>query len=210
MSQDNTLISIPTIRPRPCAYLGRNYYLYDNFADLIYNNRVGVAANGFRYQDWTAQTGTWTAANGDIRKTANAATGQYLSIPSDFTVGTWEFDFQNVAATDETYFVFMLNETTPTVTADGYFLATNRGGANNFDLWRILNNAYLEVIAGVWVADALPHTAKVTRDRLGNFEIFLDGVSKGVGADATLTEAGYIVLWHREINTPMDNIKVYR
>lgn len=210
MSQQNVVIDRPLIRPRPVAYLGKNYYLYDNFADLIYTNRVGCAANGFRYQDWTVQTGTWTAAAGYLNKTATDNTLEYISMPSRWTVGTWECDFKMAATDRSMYFVFMCNETTLTVTADGYMITVHRGGANNLDIWEINNNVWTEIVAGAWVSDTNWHTASATRDAAGNFELFLDGASLGTGSDVTTTDSLYVICAMRGTSDLFDNMGVYR
>jgi len=211
VSQDNALISKPLIRPTPCSHLFRNYVLYDNWADLIYNNRVGVAANGFRYQDWTVVSGTWTAAAGYLSSNGAGATNQFITTPCRQTVGTWEatvrimaFDALNAGVRFHMLYTNVNNSyaaqlyahpVTPTV-----------------DLYLINGGAWSAIISAAWVRDNAPHVLKVTRDAAGNFELFLDGVSQGVANDVTHTTSTSVACstYDGAVERRWDDIKVYR
>jgi len=213
VSQQNAVIDRPFIRPRPCAYLGKNYYLYDNFADNKYENRVGVAANGFRYQDWTVQTGTWTAANGYLEKTAVLNTDQYISIPSTHNVGTWSIRARSTEQVGNAYsrLFFMNNEPSQSATSDGYYVHLSwELDPHHFQLAKAVNNVHTLLIDPPDVAyDAGWHEHKITRDAAGNFELFYDGVSTGVVNDGAVTTSDYIVIMGRRLLQNYDDLKVH-
>lgn len=204
MSQQNVIGDIPLIRPRPCAYLGKNYYLYDNFADLIYNNRVGVAANGFRYQDWTVDSGTWTAANGDLRETS-MGDARIIHTPSSQAYGTWEFDAKlgSVAAT-HWYKVYFLYVDANNSYRFFYFHTGERR------LIRRVATVDTVVINADIAADTANHAVKITR--VGpNWELFWDDVSVGTANAAELTTSNQFRLDVRNttVSHQFDNIRVY-
>jgi len=209
MSQANTLIKRPLIRPRPVAYLGKNYFLYDNFADLIYTARKGVAANGFRYQDWTVGSGTWTAASGWLTKTAPGDEWEDIYIPSRQAYGTWEYIFKLVAASDVhgVLLYFISNETGWSASIDGYGVSII--GNNTLYISRVTNGVGTPIINPGWVADAGAHTIKVTRDAAGNFELFFDGASVGTALDNTYTTSLYMFLRLYNSVDYIDNLEVY-
>jgi len=210
MNQQNVLIDRPLIRPRPCAYLGKNYYFYDNFADGKYDNRVGVAANGFRYQEWTVVTGTWNAANGYLEKTATVGINEYIYTPSTFDVGTWEMNARDThlaAVTWECY--IMNNETSKTATSDGNYVELYPN-TNLFRLNRWVDNVHTVIITSAIVGDSADHDLKATRDAASNFEIFYDGVSHGTALDNTVTASSYLVIQNRSLSGRLNELKVHR
>jgi len=205
MSQQNVLIDRPLIRPRPVAYLGKNYYLYDNFADGKYENRVGVAANGFRYQEWTVQSGTtWDASAGYLTQT-EAQKENVIETPSTKNTGTWEAKVKlgaNVSTYDAVKFRFMHDGTSGND-------AQYHGASPDL---RLVTGATVLINPTVAI-DTNEHTVKVTRDSSGNFELFWDGVSQGTGTNTEVTTSTRM-----EVNcncdgsaapSRIDNIKAY-
>jgi len=210
MSQDNALINKPFIRPTPCSHLFKNYVLYDNFADLIYNNRKGVAGCGFRYQDWTVQAGTWTAASGYLEKTADTV-NQDISTPCRQAYGVWEYRFRLGAAGLYDCITGIINSGTSTSTGDGYLVQVS--AAADPGLFRLVRRdagVTTIIINTTWAIDTAWHDLKVTRSAANRFDFYLDGVNKGNVIDATHTTSSYFVQDFYNINCYFDDLKVYR
>jgi len=206
MSQQNVVIDRPLIRPRPCAYLGKNYVLYDNWADNIYTNRVGCAANGFRYQDWSVISGTWNATSGYLEKTSLLAGDEDIGTPCTRAHGTWEVDFKlgNIAnnhqARPKPIWIDALNY---------YEVRFNNDG--NVFMMRWIAGGSVQLIAAAWVPDTNVHTIKLTRDSANRFDLYLDDVNLGNAVDATFTTSVSCVLGAYITATAIrfDDLKVY-
>jgi len=95
MSQVNALISRPLIRPIPCSHLVHLHKFYDNFADGVAAGRHGVAANGFRYAEWTvvgAESNIDTVNHNIYGKMYRDADDDHITAPLSETV-VGDFDY---------------------------------------------------------------------------------------------------------------------
>jgi len=208
MSQQNVVIDRPLIRPRPVAYLGKNYYLYDNFADGLYNNRVGVAANGFRYQDWTVTSGTWSIVAGELKQTFGG--GAIITTPLTTVGTTYEFKHRIEGAGDRgsNFHIMYVDATHYYYVKD---IVGNGGVTSHLELVKNIGAGEVIMIATDRAIDTNTHTIKVTRDAVGNFELFFDGASKGTATDNNVTTCALIRIESQWFGQPFyhDDIKVY-
>lgn len=166
--------------------------------------------------EWTIEIGASGISAQNNRLEMDGSIVQHLYYTDAVATGTWEIDFtsQSTRAFGENC-TFCVLDQDPTdwdsndgVPDNGYALEI-RGSAFRL-LLRVNGNNDHAVIDGIWDNDTNPHTAKITRDASGNFELFYDGSSIGTGTDTTFTstagtgigmDVGPAMYW--------DNLRVY-
>jgi len=192
------------------------YEIYDDWDDNELTDRsLGTTTTNYNLlrakffrPSWATESGSPSASDG-VLVLPSSTTVQSVSTFSDFTVGTWEFDFKwaNTTATqyDRNYIMKLSGEDT------GYRArANNDGSMCNLD--EVSTGTPTTIIDNTWAEDTDWHTLKTTRDSDGNFELFLDGASKGTATDTTHTTSDQI--WIRDdgnnvAERHVDNLKVH-
>jgi len=208
---------IPHEIDRIGAELPKEYYLTDDWGDNKLTDREGLSnfRNRIPPRTWGKDRPKWTiesgspSASGGVLVLPQSSTVQTVSTPSDFTVGAWELDFKwaNTTSTqwDRNWFMRLAGEAT------GYWMRANNDGSA-CDIIETTTGTHTVIIDNTWTADTSWHTLKATRDSAGNFELFLDGVSKGTTTDTTHTTSDE--MWIRDDGNDVaernvDNLKVY-
>lgn len=155
--------------------------------------------------EWTTDAGTPTVGG-----MVSLDEGDIISTSSSKTEGTWEIDMRvtatgGVASGNPRQFVFMFED------ANNYwsYVTVEEGYVR---LYKVDGGTENGVFSGSWTYDTSWHTYKVTRDSSGNFELFVDGVSKGTVTDTWLPTVTKISLgspdwWN--VTLEYDNLKVY-
>jgi len=107
------------------------------------------------------------------------------------TTGTWELDFQftTLGADGDHWprFIICWQDADNKV-----LLFVGDSQYEQFRLRKVDAGTGTDLLSPGWASDSAQHTSKVTRDADGNFEIFLDGSSKGTATDT---------FWPTENNT---------
>lgn len=186
--------------------------IYDGFKDNLLTGRdkkypsdIPVNIDCLFRPEWTTESGSPSASNKQLVMPAGNTTLQKVTAPSNASEGTFECQFTVTAAT----------------TTGGLALQFIYADANNS--WRIrvvYNGTYAltkkvggtetDVVSSTWPNDTAQHTAKFTRDSGGNFELFLDGISKGTATDTFLPSAIDVALGHSlDSEVHIDSLKVY-
>ena len=203
------------------AYATRNltgaasilYAIHDDWADsklVSRDNRTTTAAdvlgaNEFAQKfrpEWTTVTGSPTAAGG---KLVLDAISEEVSTPSTPTVGTWEAD-RSGALAGITSMVFLIMHNGGTTFQNSYFIQQQY--PENYIYFAYEST---DLISTAYSWDTANHTWKATRDASGNFEIFIDGVSKGTVLNTTMTVSATLgfMMKNADGDHSIDNLKVY-
>jgi len=158
--------------------------------------------------EWTTESGSPSATDERLYL-PQSATAQAISVPSTFTEGAWESDFRftNTTATQwlADYIMRISGEDT------GYLL----NHANDGSAYRIqkrITGTLTNLIDVTWAEDTDWHVQKGTRDADGNFELFLDRVSKGTATDTDITSSDKLWLENgsQDVSASYrDNLRVY-
>jgi len=195
------------------------YAFYDDFGDglltgrvkelTVLNNKV-MLARVLRLE-WAVDGGIWDASNLFLRESSNTRPN-YLYTSLDFTVGTWEVDFRfpNGESTADN----QLGLVPLWIDSDNWYFWFCKSNAADpdFNFYKVFGGVGTMLINQTWTIDAAWHTAKVTRDANGNFEIFLDGVSKGTVVDTDITTSNQLRFRTAYVNESpfdFDNLRVY-
>jgi len=156
--------------------------------------------------EWTVKAGTITVANSRVEGDASG-TNEVQTSSLSITEGTWEVDII-VLATGHTQLIYFIYQD-----IDNHYHAGNStpGGTRAWYLYKYEGGAGSELILSSWTEATGTYALKVTRDSSGNFELFVDGNSKGTATDTWLpTTYDSIVLRVTDDNSSaMDNLKVY-
>jgi hypothetical protein len=186
---------------KPATSMPEVYILYDTWADDLLSSRTAtytqgdlikeISNNGTTYYitlsatsstlcpTWTQEAGAASVASGTV--TLATATTDKISTPYTGTEATYELVVQWATYTG--------------AGADFFFRPQYQDGNNNIYIKMDGNgNPYqlVKYVAGVatiivnstWGQDTNEHTIKVIIDTGDDWELFLDGVSKGTGSDA--------------------------
>ena len=189
-------------------------FIGDEIGDNKYSGRNRVVAgvlfpySNFR-PEWTVIAGTWGASEGFLRESLAGGGSTNIRMSSKHSVGTWVVDASLIGGISDTnivYYNFMW------IDADNYYLMDmNATGALRL-VRSTTDLGGAAIISTTWTADTGWHTMKITRDINGNFEIFLDGVSKGTVTNTLITTSNNIELGHYTVttiqNAAFDNLKV--
>jgi hypothetical protein len=161
---------------------------------------------------WTQVSGTTTCTGGQV---VLDQTSEEINISTTFMVGTWELDFKfSEIGTGGTWYSFYLDFIAIDSSNSYYLLAApdTDAGENWYRMYKRIASTDTAIIAGTWTPDINLHTSKVTRDGSGNFEIFLDGTSKGTVTNTEITSSSLLRL-RKHANTAsacyFDNLKIY-
>ncbi len=204
---------------------GSIYKLFDDFGDNKYSNRDRVKQNigGINRRsrfsttcypkrpEWTVESGTWSVSAGRLTKNKVAAQ-EVIYCTSPTAYGTWQWNFQFDAITNwgilQPYFIYVdathhyfLFHGNDSEAPDWNFMLKGRNGGAEYI---IINPANVN-------ATTTLNTAKITRDKSGNWEIFYNGVSKGTSTDNNVTTSTYfrILADYENANQGyFDNLKV--
>ena len=180
---------------------------------IVGRDAVTVTATGFTDRfgktfrpAWTTEAGTPTVVAGSLR----LDNGDHVSIASSFNTGTWQFDgYMTTGAVGWLAFYVFSDIAAYQVNESGYRLHCGWQW-NDFRFSRLDNGAVITLID----VEASLHNAfrncKITRDGVGNWEIFYEGGSKGTILDNTHTTANYLHIYSSNPNTDrVDNLEVY-
>jgi hypothetical protein len=190
-----------------------SYLLFDDFADALSTIDSGASAYPGRnsghpgYPDWTVNSGTWSAANGYLEKTATQGTEQYIytsySGTSDDIV--LEYQFKRYANNANAHGLQLVN----TTSGKRYYLWITNDGLE-CDLRKYDGTSHSTIINGTWTADDNWHNVRVERKTGGDFELFFDNTSVGtVSGDTTETTFDQIRVQNEALNS-IDNLRIYR
>ena len=156
--------------------------------------------------EWTVESGTVIAENGNMKLTTGDArvscnstivTAAFVSKQKSDNCGSanmgilWDFIYLDDSNKYIVYFQFEAAE----------------GNTDNFQL----HSATSVLIDSAWTVDLNWHEVKVTRDSDGNFELFLDGVSKGTVTNTDVTQSNYIKYreWGTAITAYINDLEVF-
>jgi len=185
-----------------------NYYLYDDWDDNQLASRKSLLS---RYRPvWTQQAGSFEVVNGELKIPNGAADGSRITTPSSFAVGIWEFKHR-FGATNTTgnsvLFGFMVQDVV--YKADGYYILLNAGGM--FVLRKYSAGEAIDLLNISITPDTNQHVYKVARDNSGNFELFMDGESKGTVSDTEFYTSKYLQFMSAGVDEDsyFDDLKIY-
>ena len=166
------------------------YEILDDWDDnkLTSRDGVGTTSTGFTNEfaqknkfrpEWTTVTGT-PSASGGVMVLQSAE----VSTPSTFAVGSWEIKYQFASNSDTvTRPIEIYNDS-----SNFYWLRIDDDSqGTDWDVYKTIAGAGAVLIDTSASNDIAQHTTKLTRDSSGNFEIFLDGVSKGTATNTEIT-----------------------
>ena len=217
---DNTNLSIQKgqeivdamSNPTKISTGGRRGYIGDDWEDNKLSSRDKAATvataldkifQTFR-PEWTVKAGTITVASGRIE--GDAAGANEVQTPSSITEGTWEVDIIILATGAGQIIGFIYQDDDNRYTAGN----STPGGTRSWFLRKCEGGTSTDLIQSPWTEATGTYRLKVTRDSSGNFEMFVDGVSKGTATDTFLPTANYIALRVDDDNSSaMDNLEVY-
>jgi uncharacterized protein (TIGR02145 family) len=166
---------------------------------------------------WTVQQGGIVSSS-NFLKGNNTDTDDIISTPSTQIYGTWHFDyrFHTTAFTSsgDQFVAFFITSTNAGLqTSNGYYVYVESSGQL---LLRRRNGGSAATtiitssISGTSELNTNWHTIKVIRGFSGQFELYFDGVLKGIGTDNTYTTSTHLGPWiHGKFatdNHEVDNI----
>jgi len=197
---------------------GRRGIIGDDWEDNKLASRDNAAtvatALGKIYQsfrpEWTVEAGTVTAEGGNMKLTTEDAkvscsssvvTATFKSNQKSDNCGSsnmgilWDFICKDDSNEYTVYFQFESAE----------------GSDDDFQLRKTVGGSESVIINSLWTVDLNWHEIKVTRDTSGNFELFLDGVSKGTVTDTDVTTSSYIKYreWGTAITCYVNDLEVF-
>jgi len=187
---------------------GRRGYLADDWNDNKITSRDNAATlpTSFDkiFQNFRPEWSGGLVSDGNFKLTND---NQRECCSSTITVGTWEVDYY-VTGTSNFRGALMYNMYKD---ANNYYLLYNRIDKIGFDFQKCISGSTTTLIDNdVLGLDSTWENMAVTRDINGNFEIFLEGTSRGTVTDTDLTESNNLYLGCISLNdTYFDNLKVY-
>jgi len=191
---------------------GRRGYMGDDWNDNKLTSRDNAATvataldkifQTFR-PEWTVISGTITTANSRVE--GDASGSNKVQTSSSITEGTWEVDIIVLATGSYQNIYFIYQD------SSNHWIAGNStpGGTRAWHVRKVASDSETDIIQSNWTEATGTYALKVTRDSSGNFELFVDGTSKGTATDTWLPTQNYIVLELGDDNaSAMDNLKVY-
>jgi len=222
---DNTNITIQAAQkvvdvmsnPTKIGTGGRRGYLGDDWWDnkLTLRDRATKLPTTFNKifsyfrPEWSVQQGNPTATNHRLEFSDRA---ERVSTMSNFTAGKWRIEVYNDGTdTNDGYIIrFMV------IDDDNFYCVyvdANSAG-DTYKLKKIKDGAETDLISLSWGGLTGWHTHEIVRDENGNFEIFLDGASKGTATDEDITSSNEIRLSGKDdatgaVTLYMKNLEVY-
>lgn len=186
-------------------------YLEDDWDDNSLTNRTNADSDVFahpssneagdvligRYRpEWTTENGSPTATNSRLE----LSDGDLLATKSEQDTGEFSFDFQtNGDDTGGISFSFIKQTTQYRNGKSSYTGYYNyiQGDGGTFSIARTDSGSFgTNVVETSWSGDNSSfHRSRVTRDSYGDFELFLDGTSKGTGTDSTYQTSRFLALY---------------
>jgi hypothetical protein len=171
-------------------------------AEAAFNN---IFAQKIFRPAWTDVTGTATASSSQIHFTTAF---QKARADCTLAVGTWimRSKVQSVVSNGRACFDIFFTDTDNWYEA---FMSPESG--NNFgSLKKVAGIGTYLLLTSPSISANTFYETKITRDASGNFEQFLDGVSKGTFTDTSFTSTNYIALGEYEgaVNVDIDWIKI--
>lgn len=151
------------------------------------NTQAGDVLTGMYRPEWTVSISGPQATNQRLQHDVSNGNGQVFT-KSKFYIGSMQCDFQwhtTPGSDNDTLSVYPVMEgDTGSGTPTGVRLIVQDAGD-----YRLFNqNAGSDIISSSWSPDQNAHTAEVTRDPYGNWELLLDGSSQGTGSDTYLPD----------------------
>jgi len=172
--------------------------LNDNFSD----------GNFLIDPEWVIATGSFDASSGKLKNT-NAGSSRIstdLNSPN-YNSLSMSFDFNKVSA-NASYIWFTNSTRNISVTDEGYGLIVH-SATDTISLAYHKNGSQYMIVSGVaGYTSGTEFNVKVTRDSDFNWELFIDGVSKGTGIDNNNSSSNFFVVEMGSQNTTIDNIDV--
>lgn len=209
-----------SVRSHMSSHPTQRYYIYDDWNEnklTVNRGHYFTAAGGavgrtgftpfLKRPKWTAISGTWDASGRTLQSTSTGA-NVHIGTPSTFITGTWEWDgkIDSIAAN---YYHF---EWFVYIDADNYMQMYIYRFGDTFRLSKTVATVTTAIINGTYTVGTAWHTFKVTRDVAGNWEIFVDGVSKGTVNDTDITSCVQCALGLKQAaasKVHKDNLRLY-
>lgn len=169
---------------------GHNWYLVDDWGDSALTGRTNPVtgqyvsgADGklrsFYRPEWTTENGSPSASGGSLVLPDGSETRQSVERDTNFSVGEWTFQFERQSAASEGLLLLYIARESG---QNEVRLDIEQGGA--FELVEKDSDTVTTIISTTWPDDEQPHEVSVTRDSLGNWELFFDGTSQGTAASS--------------------------
>ncbi len=182
-----TLVNIDTVTTPDQFTIGP--FLVDDFSDNDFTTNP----------TWTALNfgGTISAASGALVLSNTPADGlgfPLISLPFTKSVGAWRANIS--CSRFGQWFYFATSNSQDgfgNPTGSGYFLNLN-GATGTVEFNRLDGGATTVLFSVGGIAVSGTRSYRITRDGSGNFELFIDGVSKGTVTDATHTTNAFVMV----------------
>jgi len=168
------------------------YYLADDWEDNLLSNRdLNPEAAEHHYRiacrfrpEWTIESGSPSVLEGKLVLPAGDVTAQIVSTPCTFTTGTWRWRwrFTTTPSAGSLWPWFIFESPANRWNWEAGCLA----GYTHYRITKEVDGVTTAVITSTWTPDNAEHTTTITRDTDGNWELFLDGISKGTATDTWL------------------------
>ena len=181
----------------PANTIEQTYYLYYGNAAVASDWDIGATfLFGDDFEDgdytsdptWTVQSGTWSAANNYLEKTANDGTWQHISVPFAADSGVWEFKMKGLGtSSQELIFYFMSKETN---FQNGYFIYFPD---TTMYLYKIVGGAGTSLGSYNWGVDGNWHDFKLERDTSGGMKLYLDGTERISATNTEVSDSAYMI-----------------
>lgn len=177
------------------------FIVFDDFADGDYTTN----------KEWTVASGTWSAADFYLKKTADDGSWQYIYTgqPGANACFNFTFKLKDTATYQRHNVFFMSNNTAPH--GDDDYMFNIIADADWLQFYKTVNGSPSQLgDTKSWTADTDPHDVKITRTSAGVFKVYLDEVeiTEFAVTDTNLTSSTYLVVRSRDLHMEIDNLFV--
>ena len=149
--------------------------------------------------EWSVNSGVADLSAGTLK--VQTATLEVQTVSTKM-VGMWEVTVTRNSG-DRARLFFIIDYTIP----DTYYFI----GISAFDkysMYKVFTGSYYELISDDYFG-AGTYRMSVSRDSSGNFEIFIDGVSRGTTTDTDIVRSDYLRLRSEDVGVEFDDLVVY-
>lgn len=194
---DYDLFAPQPVRP---AHSDMRVIWSEDTGDRTINSKTFAYGDSGLVQDGTPGHVEFPSTTGSVR----------LDTGSSVSRGTWEFTFQFGSPSGSSDFWLHTDTPTDPNSGSGYYVRFFDSSASNpLRLSKRTNGSATDLVAASWPADGAEHTVTVTRDDSDNWEILIDGSSKGTATDGE-HDVPHITVEHRMSTTlQIKSAKVY-